>query len=66
MANASFSENSASAAQLNDSQMWESLKFAIAESSGFQRWQLDRLLQEADLDALVHQYLREALETLAY
>ncbi|GAP98207.1 hypothetical protein [Leptolyngbya sp. NIES-2104] len=46
--------------------MWNSLKLAIAESSGFQRWQIDRTCQETDLDALVHQYLRETLETLAY
>lgn len=58
--------NSSDSTQLSDSQMWESLKLAIAESSGFQRWQLDRTSQEADLDALVHQYLRETLETLAY
>ncbi len=58
--------NSSDSTQLSDSQMWESLKLAIAESSGFQRWQLDRTSQEPDLDALVHQYLRETLETLAY
>lgn len=58
--------NSIDPAQLSDSQMWESLKLAIAESSGFQRWQLDRISQEVDLDASVHQYLRETLETLAY
>jgi len=65
MANSSFSADSINPAHLSDSQMWESLKLAIAESSGFQRWQLDRTSQE-DLDALVHQYLRETLETLAY
>ncbi|MBD1855588.1 MULTISPECIES: hypothetical protein [Leptolyngbya] len=56
----------ADAAELSDSQMWESLKLAISESSGFQSWQLDRTSQSQDLDALVHQYLRETLETLAY
>lgn len=66
MANSSFSVNPTDPAQLSDSKMWESLKLAIAESSGFQRWQLDRSFQEVDLDALVHQYLRETLETLAY
>lgn len=51
----------------SDSQVWESLKRAIAQSSGFQRWQLDRTnLQDLSLDARVHQYLRETLETLAY
>lgn len=65
MANSSFSADPIDPAQLSDSQMWESLKLAIAESSGFQRWQLDRP-SEADLDESVHQYLRETLETLAY
>lgn len=60
------SSNSIDSAQISDSQMWNSLKLAIAESSGFQRWQIDRTSQETDLDALVHQYLRETLETLAY
>ena len=66
MANPSFPANPIDPAQISDTQMWESLKLAIAESSGFQRWQLDRISLEADLDALVHQYLRETLETLAY
>ncbi|MBW4440039.1 MAG: hypothetical protein KME10_02130 [Plectolyngbya sp. WJT66-NPBG17] len=60
------SANPTDPAQLSDSQMWESLKLAISGSSGFQSWQLDRTSHEADLDALVHQYLRETLETLAY
>lgn len=63
MANSPYS---ADPAQLSDSQVWESLKLAIAESSGFQSWRLDRTSQSEDLDALVHQYLRETLETLAY
>ncbi|BAU15147.1 hypothetical protein LEP3755_57040 [Leptolyngbya sp. NIES-3755] len=66
MANPSSSANPIDPAQISDSQMWNSLKLAIAESSGFQRWQIDRTSQETDLDALVHQYLRETLETLAY
>ena len=66
MANPSFPADPTDPAQLSDTQMWESLKLAIADSSGFQRWQLDRISTEIDLDALVHQYLREALETLAY
>ncbi len=51
-----------------DAQIWNSLKKAIAESSGFQRWLQDRNLEvlNSDLDRLVHHYLRETLETLAY
>ncbi|MGF1514265.1 MAG: hypothetical protein ACFB5Z_11295 [Elainellaceae cyanobacterium] len=45
---------------------WESLKKAIANSSGFQRWQLQREQAGASLDDLVLLYLRETLETLAY
>lgn len=51
-------------------QVWESLKRAIAGSSGFKRWQLehasDEQFQSLSLDVLVHTYLRETLETLAY
>lgn len=52
-------------------QIWNSLKHAIAASSGFQRWQLERLtldaqFQELSLDHQVRRYLRETLETLAY
>lgn len=51
--------------------IWERLKSAIASSSGFQRWQLERLsfdnqLQSLSLDHQVRSYLRETLETLAY
>ncbi|MEB3178812.1 MAG: hypothetical protein VKL59_07280 [Nostocaceae cyanobacterium] len=54
-----------------DTEMWNSLKSAIAASSGFQRWQLEHLhrdpqLQELSLDGQVQRYLRETLETLAY
>jgi hypothetical protein len=50
-----------------DSQVWESLKRAIAESSGFKSWQLERKdSSSVSLDVLVHQYLRDTLETLAY
>ncbi len=61
-----------------DSEIWESLKQAIASSSGFQRWQLERGTdaqvsnaqennpQVNGLDALIRRYLRETLETLAY
>jgi hypothetical protein len=53
-----------------DSQIWASLKQAIAASSGFQRWQLEHSiseqLQDYSLDSRVRRYLRETLETLAY
>lgn len=53
-----------------DSQIWISLKEAIAASSGFQRWQLEQVVeeqrQEFSLDYRVRRYLRETLETLAY
>lgn len=53
-----------------DFQVWESLKQAIAESSGFKSWKIERHTneqpQELSLDTLVHNYLRETLETLAY
>ncbi len=53
-----------------DSAVWQSLKQAIATSSGFQRWQLERQFNEsmsfASLDEQVRLYLRETLATLAY
>lgn len=54
-----------------DAQIWDSLKQAIAATSGFQRWQLEGLNlhsqpQELNLDHQVRRYLRETLETLAY
>jgi len=63
-----------------DRQIWSSLKGAIASSSGFQRWQLEKSLatplpiikeqgsveQINQLDQQVRSYLRETLETLAY
>ncbi|BAY44389.1 hypothetical protein SAMD00079811_19880 [Scytonema sp. HK-05] len=47
---------------------WNSLKCAIAASSGFQRWLLERdaQFQKLRLDEQVQRYLRETLETLAY
>ena len=48
----------------------DSLRKAIASSSGFKRWQLDKGLttpsQAEMLDAQVRAYLQETLETLAY
>lgn len=53
-----------------DPSIWESLKQAIAASSGFQRWQLERnadgRFDRQNLDNRVRHYLRETLETLAY
>ncbi|MEM7579771.1 MAG: hypothetical protein ACFB02_18170 [Mastigocoleus sp.] len=51
-----------------DSEIWYSLKSAIAATSGFERWQMERNLQLQDLslDKQVQFYLRETLETLAY
>lgn len=53
----------------DDPQIWDSLKLAIAASSGFQRWQLEHGVddsQDLSLDYRVRRYLRETLETLAY
>ncbi len=53
-----------------DSDIWHNLKQAIAASSGFKRWQLERSadgkFNGLNLDTLVRSYLRETLETLAY
>lgn len=52
-----------------DTQTWDSLKGAIASSSGFQRWQLEHAVdkyEQSSLDYRVRRYLRETLETLAY
>lgn len=50
-----------------DSEIWASLRFAIAESSGFKRWQQEQeISEESDLDLVVRRYLKETLETLAY
>lgn len=47
---------------------WNTLKYAIADSSGFQRWLLERdvQFQTLRLEEQVQRYLRETLETLAY
>lgn len=53
-----------------DAKIWNSLKQAIAASSGFKRWQtellLDQQYRDSGLDHQVRRYLRETLETLAY
>jgi hypothetical protein len=54
----------------DNSDIWHNLKQAIATSSGFKRWQLERSVDgkfnSLSLDTLVRSYLRETLETLAY
>jgi hypothetical protein len=54
----------------SDAKVWDGLKLAIAQSSGFERWKQDRQFDgatpEHSLETLVHRYLRETLETLAY
>lgn len=53
-------------------QTWDHLKVAIAATSGFRRWQLERsstntqIEDRTSLDHQVKLYLRETLETLAY
>ncbi|MDJ0724127.1 MAG: hypothetical protein QNJ38_03350 [Prochloraceae cyanobacterium] len=49
-----------------DMEVWQSLRCAIASSSGFKRWQKERNLETVELDDLVRLYLRETLDTLAY
>jgi len=59
----------------SDSSIWDSLKLAIADSSGFKCWQDDHLGPDPTsedsvasqlLDVQVRRYLRQTLETLAY
>jgi hypothetical protein len=53
----------------DDAHIWQSLKRAIASSSGFQRWKAEHDSAEVEktpLEQLVRRYLRETLETLAY
>ena len=50
-----------------DLEIWASLRSAIAESSGFKRWQQEQdITEQTDLDLVVRNYLKETLETLAY
>ncbi|MEO1427966.1 MAG: hypothetical protein AAFV71_02645 [Cyanobacteria bacterium J06633_8] len=54
-----------------DADIWSNLKQAIAISSGFQSWQMERFyadnaFEALSLDEQVQRYLRETLETLAY
>ena len=48
-------------------EIWLSLRQAIAKSSGFQSWRLERDIgSDVELDQQVRRYLKETLETLAY
>ncbi len=53
-----------------DPSVWESLKQAIANSSGFKCWQEEQATETNELspslDFPVRHYLRQTLETLAY
>ena len=66
MPNSTTTRNEASP----DHAIWDSLKQAIARSSGFQRWFADHndtlKLNELTVDKQVSTYLKETLETLAY
>lgn len=50
--------------------VWPHLRRVISKSSGFKHWVLERGLDtnatDNALDTLVHSYLRQTLETLAY
>ncbi|MFM7571623.1 MAG: hypothetical protein ACKO4S_00565 [Snowella sp.] len=54
----------------DDPSVWESLKQAIANSSGFKCWQEEHTPETTalsqSLDFQVRHYLRQTLETLAY
>lgn len=53
----------------NNAELWQSLKNAIASSSGFQSWcseQPASITADASTEQMVRLYLRETLETLAY
>ncbi len=56
--------------EFSEKTSWEGLKKVVSESSGFKSWKLEQCdvetLQGLNLDKLVHAYLRETLETLAY
>ena len=52
-----------------DADLWQSLKNAIATSSGFQNWKSEQspeVISTMPLEQLVRDYLRDTLETLAY
>ena len=66
MPNSTTTRNEASP----DHAIWDSLKQAIARSSGFKRWFADHNetlnLKKLTVDKQVSAYLKETLETLAY
>lgn len=54
-----------------DQGVWQGLKDAIASSSGFKRWQAEKVVGDQPLEPMtledeVYTYLRETLKTLAY
>ncbi|WP_017325567.1 hypothetical protein [Synechococcus sp. PCC 7336] len=61
-----------SASQQDCRTVWNPLRQAIAESSGFQEWRQSQTSEatgdrpSVSLDVLVHRYLKETLSTLAY
>jgi len=53
----------------SNAQIWNSLKTAISQSSGYQRWKRELSVAEVDrasTEQLVQRYLRDTLATLAY
>lgn len=53
----------------DNTELWQSLKMAIAASSGFQRWrseQLSSVDSTVSDEQLVRLYVLDTLETLAY
>lgn len=56
--------------QPTEPSIWNSLKVAIAASSGFQCWQEEQAeispATASPLESQVRRYLRQTLETLAY
>ena len=52
-----------------DAALWESLKSAIINSSGFQSWRSEQrsaIATKTSDEQLVRLYIRDTLETLAY
>ena len=52
-----------------DAELWQSLKYAIANSSGFKSWRSEQntsIKDTTSVEQMVRLYLRETLETLAY
>jgi hypothetical protein len=66
-----MASSSTTPSQFSEDTTWNSLKRAIAASSGFKRWHLEQAttssqIQSMSQEQLVSSYLRETLETLAY